>query len=987
MTNAYRNVTIGANFSTPFQSIFTRSNQVVIGCFDMKGNDCRNIFSPAVEMPDECLVDVAYTYSITNSGSTGQRIDSLMVTRGNSAAAPSGTRDLTALLTSNLLGPGVRTAVSETDTVNICLGLSFETTADAASTTDGMVRKPCADSNRYTFEPRVPCNTRVDIACVNANGGDCAQTPQPLDPGGCQNPYTYTYTVQNIGATCMELDSWRYSMFSVGPDGSSNGKTVDLLPQVPNSDRNICPGETFSLANTVVTDLCAGITYKTTTDVSASPPEGSSCQATDEYEVMPVTSQGCAPLVDITCVDSSGADCALTGRPQNIQQCEEQFTFTFKVSNVGTTCIDVQTLSRDFGIRGGINLPTRDLLPLPIGETICPNDGSPSSSVSETIGINLCEGNMYDVAVAFTGQSPGAEECQAGDLYSVQPAADCLTETAIACVNSGGNECGSTPVPLDAGECEELVTYTYSIEAIGVTCMTLSDFRRGYIITDANGNEIQVIDDDIIGLIPPIEREMCPGDAAATIVETIPTNLCQGNSYNARTLAVANPPNGDSCQDISSYIFSPTAGCLVEVGVSCFNSQGNDCRTTPPPLLNSSDCLETFQYCYSVANIGSTCMDITELVSVRNGEARDLAPLFPSELCPNDVNNPATVCTDPEPTNICNGQAYATTMNAQADPPNGGVCQAIDQYIVAIDSPVTLSPTPSPTRQPTLPDNCEVDIFTECSTQADTINSDGDCNGILPIITRCDERATFMEMLFNGGNCDQSFNIQGSDKFDCTDAGGGPAEQGMYWIHVAPAKDLAGTTYFSGPVEAGNVFPMCPGYPECTGERFEADTTIFIFPEDPGNNPTTKGTWAQLINFHSSCSQNLFLKDKYGSTQLVIFFNGSQGLVSCFITASFAITLTNEGLSNADRLVSFTNTINGNTTDLTDSVLAVESGQTVVVTTQILIDMTVRQSYEVTTMIIGATSRGQECSDSFTFNFAAGNDLEAPPGVLAPESF
>ena len=248
-----------------------------------------------------------------------------------------------------------------------------------------------------------------------------------------------------------------------------------------------------------------------------------------------------------------------------------------------------------------------------------------------------------------------------------------------------------------------------------------------------------------------------------------------------------------------------------------------------------------------------------------------------------------------------------------------------------------------------------------------------------------------MEMLFNGGDCSQSFNIQEAGKFDCTDQNGGPGLTGQYYIHVVPRKDPESDVYFSGPVNVGDVFPMCPGYPACSGDRFEADSTVWIYPisaaENPNFDPVNDDNWLQLVNYHTSCSQNLFLKDKYGSTQLVIFFNDEQGLVSCFITATFSITLTNEGEVSADEIILFTNTVNGNTTDLTDAVQGVQPGQEIIITTQILIDMTVRQDYIVTTDIIGATFRGKQCSDSYTFTFTAGNNLDAPPGILNPESF
>ena len=472
----------------------------------------------------------------------------------------------------------------------------------------------------------------------------------------------------------------------------------------------------------------------------------------------------------------------------------------------------------------------------------------------------------------------------------------------------------------------------------------------------------------------------------------------------------------------------PKVDCLTSVGITCVNSAGADCASTPPPQ-NPEECIEPFKYTFAVENIGPVCMTLTSWVATYSvtvdGQTTttpfDLLPTVPvddREICPGET----LAVMDTVDTDLCSGSKYAFTTNVEANPPNGNACEAEDMYMVQFDaqtpeptpvptplptleptpepSPLpTLEPTPEPTPlptleptpEPTISEECDVVVSTDCSTQAATIGGSGECDAIIPIITRCDQRATFMEMLFNGGNCDQSFNIQEADIFDCEDRNGGPGLTGQYYIHVAPRKSPNEDVYFSGLGNVGDVFPMCPGFPSCSGERFEADTTVWVFPpevaSEPNFDPITNPNYVQLVNYHTSCSQNLFLKDKFGSTQLVIFFNDDQGLASCFITATFSITLTNEGEVAADEIILFTNTVNGNTTDLTSAVGEVQPGEIIIITTQLLIDMTVRQDYIVTTDFVGATSRGKECSDSFTFLFTAGNNLLAPPGIIAPGSF
>jgi len=241
-------------------------------------------------------------------------------------------------------------------------------------------------------------------------------------------------------------------------------------------------------------------------------------------------------------------------------------------------------------------------------------------------------------------------------------------------------------------------------------------------------------------------------------------------------------------------------------------------------------------------------------------------------------------------------------------------------------------------------------------------------------VTRCDDRASFMEYKFNGGDCGQSFNIQEADQFECTDFLGGPPTTGASYLYVTAQKDPS-VVYFSGFVNAGDNFPLTPP----PGDNIEADSTVQIFNGLPPIEGGT-GTLLQQSDWHTSCSQNIFLKDRFGGIQLVLFIN-DLGVTSCFVDVNFGFFITNEGASGDAVVTDFTTNINGETFDLLPSLPGpVPPNGSMSVSLPYLIDMTVRQLYTVSSFIGGVTTDGQDtCQDEGNLAFIAGNPSIAPP--------
>lgn len=127
-------------------------------------------------------------------------------------------------------------------------------------------------------------------------------------------------------------------------------------------------------------------------------------------------------------------------------------------------------------------------------------------------------------------------------------------------------------------------------------------------------------------------------------------------------------------------------------------------------------------------------------------------------------------------------------------------------------------------------------------------------------------------------------------KFFCTDFDGGPPEagtEGIFYIRAYPEKDTT-VTYFEGPVETpGGLFNMTA---PSTETEVEANSYLELY-TCADDNCTTAGTLLQQVLFHSSCSQQLYLFDIFGSFQLVEFESTTLGLISSFASPAVAFSI------------------------------------------------------------------------------------------------
>jgi hypothetical protein len=137
----------------------------------------------------------------------------------------------------------------------------------------------------------------------------------------------------------------------------------------------------------------------------------------------------------------------------------------------------------------------------------------------------------------------------------------------------------------------------------------------------------------------------------------------------------------------------------------------------------------------------------------------------------------------------------------------------------------------------------------------------------------------------------------------------------------------------------------------------------------------------QNLRYHSSCSSNLFLKDRFGANQLVEWVNLDQGVITCFKIKFLQFVLTIpidiETFGDSITLTSAESVTNFGFFNLTDDVngVVLTPGADVGLDYNTTFDTTVRRRYTGVTTVTGITNTGVVCRGVDFFSFLAGVEL------------
>lgn len=259
---------------------------------------------------------------------------------------------------------------------------------------------------------------------------------------------------------------------------------------------------------------------------------------------------------------------------------------------------------------------------------------------------------------------------------------------------------------------------------------------------------------------------------------------------------------------------------------------------------------------------------------------------------------------------VVNGAVLATSESAECGDTavhtfSGGLLEFPSQVPSAVPSSnlpsatpsFSANPTPSnppqPAPTPISGDACFVTLTVECEPPLGFT----DCNSMALPRTTCAGLPTSLTFRYNARNCSDSFNMQPPSSDSCTDFNGGPPSLvNQNAFVVASDLDNAAIVYFADWVLPSEDFTVAE---LIAGTGVPTNLNINVYPSSAQESPV------QEFSFVASCSTELplFLNDRFGSVQLILFTNNEQGVVDSIVDVNLVYTVLNGG-STLDSLTS-----------------------------------------------------------------------------------
>ena len=409
---------------------------------------------------------------------------------------------------------------------------------------------------------------------------------------------------------------------------------------------------------------------------------------------------------------------------------------------------------------------------------------------------------------------------------------------------------------------------------------------------------------------------------------------------------------------------------------------------------DEQDCISEVTYIYTLQNNGAVDIEVTKFERDREGEIVDLLPEV-TTLVPGE----SFVTAETESIDVCEDASICTTITMED---STGNCGDTDEYCFEISTeprpptpeptpvptpdptpapsgtptqpPVpgaTPVPTPSPTPAPTAPETCEFELEIECPN----------CNATPPPVAQCEGRPLAMSWIYSGGGCENSWNVQG-DQFICEDFNGGPPTN-LGEKSFIVVTDIDGeTVYHRDWVRVNSVYQHDSG-----NERFAANSLITIY---KNNNTGDLANLLQSIQYHSSCSSTLFLKNRFGANILVQWTNEEQGTISCFANQTFNlevdIPIDFEGGPATVTGLTVASNVDPYFFNLTESVFGVvaNAGDTFSTSINVPVDLTEKRTYNMLITLTAETATGVVCTATDLVTFTAGYPLPPIFPTFAP---
>jgi hypothetical protein len=298
----------------------------------------------------------------------------------------------------------------------------------------------------------------------------------------------------------------------------------------------------------------------------------------------------------------------------------------------------------------------------------------------------------------------------------------------------------------------------------------------------------------------------------------------------------------------------------------------------------------------------------------------------------------------------------------------------------------TASPSTSPSSAPsdTPTDQCQIELNVQCTAPVD-LSLDGSCNFDYLQPPACQQQPTQMTLRYNGGDCSRSHNLQRKSFSTCEDYGhdnSGPSLQKGVSSYIR-AFDFGNSVnmYYDGFVKVGDDFAVSGSFADSLNitiydPKSFTNTNDIIQPENI----------LQTLVVHTTCptpATNLFLKDRFGSIQLIEFQNSQQGTVSSFQILELSYEVSSDFDVELQLVDIVTNIENDNygiynvTTYVAGTIIG--PGNSISGVQTIAIDLSRRTKYSAQGVAVGSKSEGHKCYGSDFIEFTAGVPL--PPSI------
>ena len=261
-------------------------------------------------------------------------------------------------------------------------------------------------------------------------------------------------------------------------------------------------------------------------------------------------------------------------------------------------------------------------------------------------------------------------------------------------------------------------------------------------------------------------------------------------------------------------------------------------------------------------------------------------------------------------------------------------------------------------------DSCSVTLDVICRESSTGLP----CDEMNLIVDECLELPTYISFRYNGGDCNQSSNIQPTYDFACEDFYGGPPTDQEESSFIVTTNVDTGVIYHADFVRVGELFIV-----EEIDGAFPSAMNITVY----SSADTSPQNVLQTVVMDTSCSQNLFLADRYGSFHLVGFVNELQGNVTTFVGATYSYVVSNaateSGTSGTATLSTLTS-ISNELVNLTEQVngVALTTNDSLLVEMAFIVDLSVRLRYTVFSTVQGVSPGGFVCRASQFDSFIAG---------------